>query len=268
MTNLSVNPMRGQGIPLAVPDDVLQEGRDEAARKEQARRLKARVIAQSVEAGQNNRSFQFDSSEVRTIMIDDAPWFVATDVCAALGISNSRDALLKLDDDEKGVALTDTLGGKQSLAIVNESGLYTLVLRCRDAVKPGTVPHRFRKWVTGEVLPAIRKTGSYGNPERTRLAHALATEVAAAVAQSVFESVLVGNDDWRRGYWTFHMAYDSNGKQTRPYVKKAESGAITATLPQLTKLVTAPDWICRADELSALATACIQRLEKKTRGSL
>ncbi|MCW4597617.1 hypothetical protein MB831_09045, partial [Pasteurella multocida subsp. multocida] len=58
-------------------------------------------------------------------------------------------------------ALTDTLGGKQEMKIVSESGMYTLILRCRDAVKKGSVLHRFRKWVTAEVLPQIRKTGKY-----------------------------------------------------------------------------------------------------------
>lgn len=110
-------------------------------------------------------TFNFHGHAIRVIMRDGEPWFVAADVCAALEVLNSRDALLKLDDDEKGVGLADTLGGSQQVAIISESGMYTLVLRCRDAVKPGTVPHRFRKWVTSEVLPAIRKTGSYGNTE-------------------------------------------------------------------------------------------------------
>lgn len=110
--------------------------------------------------------FSFDQSfNVRVIMRDGDPWFVAADVCDALGIANSRDALEKLDDDEKGVALTDTLGGQQKVGIINESGLYTLILRCRDATKPGTLPHKFRKWVTNEVLPSIRKTGGYALPD-------------------------------------------------------------------------------------------------------
>jgi prophage antirepressor-like protein len=98
---------------------------------------------------------------VRVVIRDGQPWFVAADVCKVLGIKNSRDAIEKLDHDEKGVASTDTLGGQQEVQIVSEGGLYTLVLRSRDATKPGTVPHRFRKWVTAEVLPAIRQTGSY-----------------------------------------------------------------------------------------------------------
>ncbi|EOZ4488861.1 Bro-N domain-containing protein [Salmonella enterica subsp. diarizonae] len=112
--------------------------------------------------------FYFEhQSSIRTHLINEEPWFVAADVCAVLGIVNSRDALNKLDEDERGVALTDTLSGSQKMAIINESGLYTLILRCRDAVKPGTVPHRFRKWVTNEVLPAIRKTGRYQHPVAT-----------------------------------------------------------------------------------------------------
>jgi prophage antirepressor-like protein len=73
----------------------------------------------------------------------------------------SQTAASRLDDDEKGVALTDTLGGMQEATIINESGFYTVVLRSRDATKPGTFAHTFRKWVTTEVIPTIRKTGKY-----------------------------------------------------------------------------------------------------------
>jgi len=106
--------------------------------------------------------FAFDDSLVRVIDREGAPWFIARDVCAVLGIKNNRDALEKLDDDEKGVASTDTLGGEQDVLIVTESGLYTLILRSRAATTPGSPAHRFRKWVTAEVLPALRQTGSYG----------------------------------------------------------------------------------------------------------
>ena len=106
-------------------------------------------------------TFTFEQHSIRTIVIKEEPWFIAKDVCDAIGLTNSRMSLLALDEDEKGVALTDTLGGKQEMSVVSESGMYTLILRCRDAVKKGSVPHRFRKWVTAEVLPQIRKTGSY-----------------------------------------------------------------------------------------------------------
>ena len=107
----------------------------------------------------------FNSSEfgnVRVVQVDGEPWFVAADVCRALEISNSRDAVARLDDDEKGVGSTDTLGGKQGMQIINEPGLYTLVLGSR---KPEA--KAFKRWVTHEVLPTIRKTGSYKTPKQS-----------------------------------------------------------------------------------------------------
>ncbi|UQY33597.1 phage antirepressor protein [Pseudomonas fulva] len=100
--------------------------------------------------------FRFEAREVRTMLIDDQPWFVAADVCQALAIRNSRDAFARLDEDEKGVANADTLGGTQNVSILNESGLYSLILTSRKAEAK-----RFKKWVTAEVLPAIRKHGRY-----------------------------------------------------------------------------------------------------------
>ncbi|HBL9999456.1 TPA: hypothetical protein LT059_004018 [Salmonella enterica subsp. enterica serovar Kodjovi] len=110
--------------------------------------------------------FYFEhQASIRTVLIDSEPWFVAKDVCSAIDIDVTQTR--KLDDDERGLYSIQTLSGYQQMSIINESGLYTLILRCRDAVKPGTVPHRFRKWVTNEVLPAIRKTGRYQHPVAT-----------------------------------------------------------------------------------------------------
>ena len=112
--------------------------------------------------------FFFEDHGLRVIMQNDDPWFVAVDVCRILEVANSRDAVSRLDGDEKGVASTDTLGGQQQTNIVSEGGLYTLILRSRDAMTPGTVAHRFRKWVTAELLPTLRRTGRYemaGIPE-------------------------------------------------------------------------------------------------------
>ena len=117
-------------------------------------------------------TFNFESNSIRTLAINNEPWFVAIDICKAINLSNPSMAVANLDEDEKKVVgSSDTLdpklnlgsagNGAQSLSLVSESGMYTLILRCRDAVKKGSVPHRFRKWVTAEVLPAIRKTGKY-----------------------------------------------------------------------------------------------------------
>ena len=104
--------------------------------------------------------FQNDQfGKVRVVNKDDEAWFVSTDVCRALDIQNSRDALSRLDEDEKGVASTDTLGGMQKIGVVNESGLYTLALGSR---KPEA--KAFKRWVTHEVMPAIRRNGAYLTP--------------------------------------------------------------------------------------------------------
>nr|WP_308530008.1 Bro-N domain-containing protein [uncultured Serratia sp.]DAM25253.1 MAG TPA: repressor domain protein [Caudoviricetes sp.] len=106
--------------------------------------------------------FSFESnSTIRAVSVNGTPWFVAADVCNAIGIKHSASAMRALDSDEKGVHSMHTPGGRQDFTIISESGLYTLILRCRDAVTPGTIPYRFRKWVTAEVLPAIRQTGQY-----------------------------------------------------------------------------------------------------------
>lgn len=99
--------------------------------------------------------------EVRTTEINGEMWFVAADVCRVLEIVNNRDAVERLDEDEKGVALTDTLGGIQQLMTVNEPGLYSLVLRSR---KPEA--KAFKRWITHEVIPSIRKHGGYLTPNR------------------------------------------------------------------------------------------------------
>ena len=142
----------------------------------------------SIAKAQNDFTiFKFGDSEIRVINKCGEPWFVAKDVCDALTLTNSRKALTALDDDEKGVTLSYTLGGEQNLSIVSESGMYTLVLRCRDAVNKGSVPHKFRKWVTAEVLPSIRKTGSYGNTPKAKkaLPGKITTEQQEAIKQLV-----------------------------------------------------------------------------------
>jgi prophage antirepressor-like protein len=100
--------------------------------------------------------FQYQEHQVRTVIKDGEPWFAAKDVCEILDISKHRDAVSRLDNDERGSVLVDTPGGTQSLSAVNEFGLYSLILRSR---KPEA--KQFKRWVTHEVIPTIRKTGSY-----------------------------------------------------------------------------------------------------------
>lgn len=101
----------------------------------------------------------FHGQTVRVITDEHGdPWFVAADVAKILDLGNPRSSLALLDDDEKGVHTMDTLGGRQQVTTITESGLYSLVLRSR---RPEA--REFKRWVTHEVLPSIRRTGSYGS---------------------------------------------------------------------------------------------------------
>ncbi|WP_137743831.1 phage antirepressor [Robertmurraya siralis] len=105
--------------------------------------------------------FNFKRSEVRTVLRDGEPWFVAKDVCRVLEIEKHRDAVSRLDEDERESVLVDTLGGSQQVTAINEPGLYSLVLRSR---KPEA--KEFKRWITHEVIPTIRKTGGYVEQNR------------------------------------------------------------------------------------------------------
>lgn len=102
--------------------------------------------------------FNFEDHQVRVVARDGEPWFVLADLCKVLAIRNVSDTSSRLDDDVKGVATTDTLGGQQQVTIVSEAGMYEVVLLSR---KPEA--KAFKRWITGDVLPAIRKTGRYGS---------------------------------------------------------------------------------------------------------
>lgn len=133
---------------------------------------KCRRMTEALEAERQNQkggkrmnqiqAFNFNSSEIRVVRgADGEPWFVAKDVCDVLEIEDARKSVGYLDEDERTISpVTDSLGRLQDTFIINESGLYSLILRSR---KPEA--RKFRKWVTSEVLPSIRKTGSYAAPQ-------------------------------------------------------------------------------------------------------
>jgi prophage antirepressor-like protein len=100
----------------------------------------------------------FCLNDIRVFQIDNQIWFCADDVVKSLDLKNTSMALKPLDNDERSKL---NLGRQGEVNIINESGLYCLIMRSREAVKQGTIQHSFRKWVTSEVLPSIRKTGSY-----------------------------------------------------------------------------------------------------------
>ena len=108
--------------------------------------------------------FNFENNQVRTLLINDEPWFVGKDVAQILGYSNPRDALSKHvdDEDKNSVAIRDGNKGNPNQTVINESGVYALVFSSK---LPSAI--RFKRWVTSEVLPKIRKTGSYASPQLT-----------------------------------------------------------------------------------------------------
>lgn len=117
-------------------------------------------MAHQTEPSGQLQIFEYEKqARIRSLNIDGEIWWVANDVCAVLGIKNVGDAVSRLDDDEKrnDIALTDSIGRRQFGLIVNEPGLYTLILR---SGKPEA--KKFKRWITHDVLPQIRKTGAYG----------------------------------------------------------------------------------------------------------
>lgn len=106
------------------------------------------------------QNFAFDEQLVRVVDRDGQPWFAGKDICTALGIKDHNQALETLDDDERGTCTVPTPRGEQSMIVVSEPGVYRLVFRSR---KPEA--ERFKRWLAHEVLPAIRRTGSYGQQQ-------------------------------------------------------------------------------------------------------
>lgn len=105
----------------------------------------------------NIQIFKYENNDVCTVEMNGEPWFVLKDVCGVLGLSNHKVTAQRLDRDEVSQTyLTDSIGRKQETTVINESGLYSVILR---SDKPEAKP--FRKWVTSEVLPSIRKNGGY-----------------------------------------------------------------------------------------------------------
>lgn len=121
--------------------------------------------------------------------------FVARDVCACLGIGNTGDVIAALDDDEKGIDSIDTPGGRQEMSTVSEPGLYSLILRSR---KPEA--KRFKRWIVHEVLPSIRKTGSYGVPAIPNFTDPVAAAVHGRIVRKSGVSPMKPASRWSRGW--------------------------------------------------------------------
>ena len=127
----------------------------------QAALLSTTITVPTVTQDDASSTYHFDGRAVRVMTVDGEPWFMAADVCAALSLSNPSVTVQSLDEDERAKF---SLGRQGEAIFVSEGGLYALIMRTRRAMETGSAAHRFRKWVTGEVLPSIRKTGAYVVP--------------------------------------------------------------------------------------------------------
>ena len=199
---------------------------------------------QDVAAGAMTNVFHYETLPVRTVTIDGAPWFVARDVCGVLELVNTTKALRGLDDDEKGLTIIQSLGGNQETNIVSESGLYSLILRSR---KPEA--KLFKRWITHEVIPTLRKTGYYqmtaqANPSAQNpyslvevLGLALQSELerqrlSGQVAQlapkaDFFDRVADSEDTFSLGETAKLLKFDGYGRNNLIYFLRAEGILMT-----------------------------------------
>jgi len=142
------------------------------------------------------RTASGDSLKVRTIIKDGCPWFVAKDVADILGYREAKDMARNLDDDEKGAHIVPTLGGEQEVLIINESGLYSAILRSRRKEAKD-----FRKWITSVVLPSIRKHGGYTKGQEA-LPEALVANLHRKIQENALPTLryydrLTQHDHWK-----------------------------------------------------------------------
>ena len=163
-----------------------------------------------------------ENTPVRVRVMNGQTWFVAKDVCKVLGIEKARNAVSRLEDDERGPVLVDTLGGTQRMSAVSESGLYHLVFQSR---KPEA--KKFRRWVTGEVLPQIRMTGGYRAELRRD------------------ESAASRGTEWHDGV-NADMQAGSPGRMPVPRERSAALGAFYAELRK---------WVLKEDEAAVAELA-------------
>lgn len=174
------------------------------------------------------KTFDYNGNEVRTIIKNGSPWFVLKDVCDILEMDTKQIKKVadRLDDDEKGRNLITTHGGMQESWIINESGLYSVILR---SDKPNAKP--FRKWVTSEVLPSIRTTGQYIDTENkfqqycpVSFKRAKCQKIVQIYALRKRRSPMHEIDAWRKLYIDFskQIGYNINAKAKEEGVSKIE----------------------------------------------
>lgn len=198
--------------------------------------------------------FNFQECAVRTVVRNGEVWFVAIDVCNALGYQNSRKAIADhLDADER---CNQSLHRGGEITIINESGLYALVLRSR---KPQA--RKFAKWVTNEVLPSIRKNGAYiQSSVQIDAAYKLASHVASVAAHTVFQAFLTGEHKHHR--WMFHMNWHKD--EPDAWAVPIEHDAMVVSVDELPhRLLESGATYATNKQLIDISMACQQRISQR-----
>lgn len=179
--------------------------------------------------------YAFEGHEVRVLMIQGAPWFVANDVACALQYSEASAMTRHLDEDEKGLSIAQTLGGNQELLVINEAGLYSAILRSRKAEAK-----RFKRWVTHEVLPALRKHGAYVMPTAEQAAEPAEAPLAASVEADQIVSA-------GRAFRALFTTARAIGMSRRLAATRANQAAARATGIDLAAELAATEWLEGSD---------------------
>jgi len=177
--------------------------------------------------------FAFDEKPVRVVLVEGEPWWVATDISNALSYAEAKDMTRNLDEDEKGRQIVPTLGGEQELLVINESGLYSAILRSRKASAK-----RFKKWVTSEVLPSIRKNGAYVMPAEQQ------AEPSAPVSANIEADQIVSAGRVFRSLYTVGRCM---GMARRLAATRANQAAERATGVDLAAELNATQWLAAPD---------------------
>lgn len=176
--------------------------------------------------------FQYEGQQVRTVIIDGEPWFVTTDVANVLGYRDAFNLTRRLDEDDKGTHQMSTPGGMQTVGIINEAGMYAAVLGSQIASA-----REFKRWVTHEVLPTIRRTGQFGTQlpgsfaEALELAASKVRELEAAEAKIAIDAPKVAAYDQlmdAEGFYTMEAAAKIGGLgRTTLFRRLRDAGVIT-----------------------------------------
>ncbi|QIH09285.1 MULTISPECIES: Bro-N domain-containing protein [unclassified Pseudomonas] len=177
----------------------------------------------------------FEGNQVRVLMINGEPWFVANDVSYVLQYSEASAMTRHLDEDEKGLSIVQTPGGDQEMLVINEAGLYSAILRSRKAEAK-----RFKRWVTHEVLPSLRKHGAYIMPTAEPVAEA--TEVPLAANVEADQIVSAG-----RVFRALFTTARSMGMARRLAATRANQAAVRTTGIDLVAELGASDWLEGSD---------------------